>query len=250
MEIFFFRGICLLMSWTCTIGIWSTLAQLNLIIQIYWLCYNAFCRIKEGIQVEIQTSIILKSLIRCIHLSIYSFIYPSVYLFIYPLFFHSIICLKNVAYWWWRGSEYNQKIGVRLLQAILLSLDVLEIFSRSRTCLHLTEPSAGCQSYASLTNTANPNVSWTNLPAMLSKFASAVIGSCLVSLLSLTNYTWISFQIFNYFFRRRRYEYWWIILDTNNCFNMIPQVLSNSVLNIRSDVETILFQLFLSLIPR
>ena len=125
--------------------------------------------------------------------------------------------------------------------AILLIVGVFEMFSRSRTCLLLIEPSAGCQSYASLTNTANPNVSWTNLPAMLSKFASAVIGSCLVSLLSLTNYTWISFHIFNYFFRRRRYEYWWIILDTNNCFSIIPQVLSNSVLNIRFDVETILF---------
>ena len=170
------------------------------------------------------------------------FIYLPIRLFIYlSIVFPFDYCLKNVAYWWWRGSEYNQKIWVRLLQAILLSLDVLEIFSRSRTCLHLTEPSAGCQSYASLTNTANPNVSWTNLPAMLSKFASAVIGSCLVSLLSLTNYTWISFQIFNYFFRRRRYEYWWIILDTNNCFSIIPQVLSNSVLNIRFDVETILF---------
>ena len=172
----------------------------------------------------------------------YLFIYLPIRLFIYlSIVFPFDYCLKNVAYWWWRGSEYNQKIWVRLLQAILLSLDVLEIFSRSRTCLHLTEPSAGCQSYASLTNTANPNVSWTNLPAMLSKFASAVIGSCLVSLLSLTNYTWISFQIFNYFFRRRRYEYWWIILDTNNCFSIIPQVLSNSVLNIRFDVETILF---------
>ena len=181
----------------------------------------------------------------------YLFIYLPIRLFIYlSIVFPFDYCLKNVAYWWWRGSEYHQKIWVRLLQAILFSLDVLEIFSRSRTCLHLTEPSAGCQSYASLTNTANPNVSWTNLPAMLSKFASAVIGSCLVSLLSLTNYTWISFQIFNYFFRRRRYEHWWIILDTNNCFNIIPQVLSNSVLNIRSDVETILFQLFLSLIPR
>ena len=177
-----------------------------------------------------------------IHSFKYLFIYLPIRLFIYlSIVFSFDYCLKNVAYWWWRGSEYNQKIWVRLLQAILLCLDVLEIFSRSRTCLHLTEPSAGCQSYASLTNTANPNVSWTNLPAMLSKFASAVIGSCLVSLLSLTNYTWISFQIFNYFFRRRRYEYWWIILDTNNCFSIIPQVLSNSVLNIRFDVETILF---------
>ena len=181
----------------------------------------------------------------------YLFIYLPIRLFIFlSIVFPFDYCLKNVAYWWWRGSEYNQKIWVRLLQAILLSLDVLEIFSRSRTCLLLTEPSAGCQSYASLTNTANPNVSWTNLPVMLSKFASAVIGSCLVSLLSLTNYTWISFQIFNYFFRRRRYEYWWIILDTNNCFSIIPQVLSNSVLNIRFDGETILFQLFSSLVPR
>ena len=30
MENVFSRGICLLMSWACTIGIWSTLAQLNL----------------------------------------------------------------------------------------------------------------------------------------------------------------------------------------------------------------------------
>ena len=37
---FFSRGICLLTSWACTIGIWSTLAQLNLIGQIYQLCYN------------------------------------------------------------------------------------------------------------------------------------------------------------------------------------------------------------------
>ena len=29
------RGICLLTSWACTIGIWSTIAQLNLIRQIY-----------------------------------------------------------------------------------------------------------------------------------------------------------------------------------------------------------------------
>ena len=42
MENFFFQGICLLMSWACTIGIWSTLAQLNLITQIYWLCYKPF----------------------------------------------------------------------------------------------------------------------------------------------------------------------------------------------------------------
>ena len=46
--------------------------------------------------------------------------------------------------------------------AILLIVGVFEMFSRSRTCLLLIEPSAGCQSYASLTNTANPNVSWTN----------------------------------------------------------------------------------------
>ena len=32
---FFSWGICLLTSWACTIGIWSTLAQLNLIRQIY-----------------------------------------------------------------------------------------------------------------------------------------------------------------------------------------------------------------------
>ena len=31
----FSQGICLLTSWACTIGIWSTLAQLNLITQIY-----------------------------------------------------------------------------------------------------------------------------------------------------------------------------------------------------------------------
>ena len=42
MENFFFRGICLLTSWACTIGIWSTLVQLNLITQIYWLCYKPF----------------------------------------------------------------------------------------------------------------------------------------------------------------------------------------------------------------
>ena len=35
MEIFFSRGICLPTSWTCTIGMWSTLTQLNLIRQIY-----------------------------------------------------------------------------------------------------------------------------------------------------------------------------------------------------------------------
>ena len=29
-------------SWACTIGIWSTLTQLNLIRQIYALCYNLF----------------------------------------------------------------------------------------------------------------------------------------------------------------------------------------------------------------
>ena len=39
-KIFFSRGICLLTSWACTIGIWSTLAQLNLIWQIYKLCYK------------------------------------------------------------------------------------------------------------------------------------------------------------------------------------------------------------------
>ena len=32
---FFSRGICLLTSWACAIGIWSTLAQLNLIRQSY-----------------------------------------------------------------------------------------------------------------------------------------------------------------------------------------------------------------------
>ena len=35
-KIFFPRGICLLTSWACTIGIWSTLAQLNLSRQIYY----------------------------------------------------------------------------------------------------------------------------------------------------------------------------------------------------------------------
>ena len=39
-KFFFSRGICLLTSWAYTIGIWSTLAQLNLITQMYWLCYN------------------------------------------------------------------------------------------------------------------------------------------------------------------------------------------------------------------
>ena len=36
------RGKCLLTSGACTIGIWSTLAQLNLIRQIYGLCYNSY----------------------------------------------------------------------------------------------------------------------------------------------------------------------------------------------------------------
>ena len=36
----FSRGICSVTSWACTIGIWSTLAHLNLIRQIYKLCYN------------------------------------------------------------------------------------------------------------------------------------------------------------------------------------------------------------------
>ena len=36
------RGKCLLTSGACTIGIWSTLAQLNLIRQIYVLCYNSY----------------------------------------------------------------------------------------------------------------------------------------------------------------------------------------------------------------
>ena len=40
-EIFFSRGICLLTSWAYTIGIWSTLAQLNLIRRIYYLCYKS-----------------------------------------------------------------------------------------------------------------------------------------------------------------------------------------------------------------
>ena len=35
MENFFSQGICLLMSWACTMGIWSMLMQLNLIRQIY-----------------------------------------------------------------------------------------------------------------------------------------------------------------------------------------------------------------------
>ena len=39
-KFFFSRGICLLTSWAYTIGIWSTLAQLNLITHMYWLCYN------------------------------------------------------------------------------------------------------------------------------------------------------------------------------------------------------------------
>ena len=39
-KIFFYRRICLRMSWACTIRIWSTLTQLNLIKQIYALCYN------------------------------------------------------------------------------------------------------------------------------------------------------------------------------------------------------------------
>ena len=42
---FFSRGICLLTSWASTIGIWSTLAQLNSIRQIYQLCYKFFCTI-------------------------------------------------------------------------------------------------------------------------------------------------------------------------------------------------------------
>ena len=36
------RGKCLPTSGACTIGIWSTLAQLNLIRQIYALCYNSY----------------------------------------------------------------------------------------------------------------------------------------------------------------------------------------------------------------
>ena len=35
-------GNCLLTSWVCTIGIWSTLTQLNLIRQIYALCYKSY----------------------------------------------------------------------------------------------------------------------------------------------------------------------------------------------------------------
>ena len=35
MENFFSRWICLLTSWVCTMGIWSSFAQLNLIRQIY-----------------------------------------------------------------------------------------------------------------------------------------------------------------------------------------------------------------------
>ena len=34
-QFFFLKGICLLTSWACLIGIWSTLTQLNLIRQIY-----------------------------------------------------------------------------------------------------------------------------------------------------------------------------------------------------------------------
>ena len=37
MEIFFLEGF---VCWACTIGIWSTLAQLNLSRQIYKLCYK------------------------------------------------------------------------------------------------------------------------------------------------------------------------------------------------------------------
>ena len=35
LENLFSRGICLLTSWACTIGIWSTFSRLNLITQIY-----------------------------------------------------------------------------------------------------------------------------------------------------------------------------------------------------------------------
>ena len=41
---FFSRGICLRMSWACTIGIWGTLTQWNLFKQIYALCYNTNCK--------------------------------------------------------------------------------------------------------------------------------------------------------------------------------------------------------------
>ena len=45
MENFFSQGICLLTSWACTIGIWSTIMQLDLIWQIYQPCCN--CQIAE-----------------------------------------------------------------------------------------------------------------------------------------------------------------------------------------------------------
>ena len=45
MENFFFSRDLFATSWACTIGIWSTLAQLNLITQIYKLCFKNYCRI-------------------------------------------------------------------------------------------------------------------------------------------------------------------------------------------------------------
>ena len=38
-------GNCLLTSWACTIGIWSMLTQLNLIRQIYALCYKSYWKL-------------------------------------------------------------------------------------------------------------------------------------------------------------------------------------------------------------
>ena len=48
MENFFSRGICFLTSRACTIGIWSTLAKLNLIRQIYKLCYNLCWEVRSS----------------------------------------------------------------------------------------------------------------------------------------------------------------------------------------------------------
>ena len=43
-KIFSLEGfVCWQWQWACTIGIWSTLAQLNLFIQIYLLCYKGIC---------------------------------------------------------------------------------------------------------------------------------------------------------------------------------------------------------------
>ena len=38
-------GSCLLTSWACTIGIWNMLTQLNLIRQIYALCYKSYWKL-------------------------------------------------------------------------------------------------------------------------------------------------------------------------------------------------------------